>query len=258
MSEIEKSFSRQALFYDEYALVQKKGALWLAKEIEKRNFSTGVGNILEIGCGTGILSSYLLKFFHESNIFLSDISMEMIKICREKIQNNYKSPYFFVQDGQTILKKDKFDFITSSFTLQWFENYIEALKNYIESLKKGGSLFVIFQGPESFHEWKAICRKFDIWFSGNEMPEPMIIKALLQAFLLEKKLSDYEMLRKDFTLYYPSSMDFFKSLKHIGASVQTGDRKMSSKDLYKIVKYWDSKKDIKVTYSTWMIKAFKS
>ena len=70
---IELNFSKYAHVYDEHAQLQKK----MAKNLSYFIPNIILGKILEIGCGTGIFTKYLLSK-SAKKILLNDLSHQMI------------------------------------------------------------------------------------------------------------------------------------------------------------------------------------
>ncbi len=256
MDSIKNSFSRYSKSYDFYAKAQKTGALFLKNEmLEDSGLIKNRGRIVEIGCGTGFLSLELAEIFKGRQLFFSDISYEMVLCCRKKLLNyNFTNHKYFVWDGNNCLKKDFFSIIVSSFTLQWFMDYIKSLQWMYESLVSGGKIFLSFQGPDSFPEWKEAAIESGVGFSGNKMPDPLVIEKFLKTCF-----SKYEIKEEKIKLKYSSSLDFFKSLKYIGAGFNTADKGYRAGDFLRLLKYWDKKSDgnIEVTYSVFMVKGEK-
>ncbi|MCB9481865.1 MAG: methyltransferase [Desulfobacteraceae bacterium] len=250
---IRKSFSKNTSTYDDYAAAQKKGAEILKNELINDGIcEKNIEKIIEFGCGTGLLSIYIHDLFYNSKIYFSDISPEMVLECRKKLGPNVKR-YFFAVNGEDFKKENYFDLIVSSFTLQWFEDYQNALKNYFFSLKRGGFLYLAFQGPGSFFEWKKVACELGLPFTGNLMPDPELIENSIRNF------SSYEIFKKEIKLKYKSSLDFFKSLQKIGAGHKTGKKSYSKKELMNIIRYWDNKtgNNIVITYEVYFVKGIK-
>ena len=256
MSLIRKSFSEYADTYDLYADAQKKGALILKQEIIKNNI-TGFSqkNILELGSGTGLLSEHLARIFKDSNLFFSDISPEMLSLCRNKTYKIKKNNnYYFVCDAGDFKHENCFSMILSSFTLQWINDYLKAVENFYNSLESGGVLYLAFQGPESFPEWKESASELGLEYTANKMPDPEKLKNIFK-----KKFKKSEIFRKDIKLKYKSALDFFLSLKYIGATHKTGKTNLSRKEFLKLIRHWDKKTDnnIEITYCVWFFKGEK-
>ncbi|MDY0132831.1 MAG: methyltransferase [Desulforegulaceae bacterium] len=250
---IRKSFSKHSITYDDYAIAQKKAAFLLKEEILKDGIcEKNIEKIIEIGCGTGILSVYLDDFFKNSQIYFSDISSQMILECKKKIKTS-RQRHFLLVNGENYKKENRFDLIVSSFTLQWFEDYGNALNNYLLSLKKNGFLYLAFQGPESFPEWKQTALELNLPFTGNLMPDPKKIKTIINKF------SSSEVFKKEIKVNYNSSIDFFRSLQKIGAGHKTNSKSYSKKEFINLIKHWDKKTNnkVEITYVVYFVKGQK-
>ena len=78
---IKESFSKSSLEYNDYAFVQKIMAKKLIGYIENININT----ILEIGCGTGILTKKLLTRYKNAKLTALDISENMLLECQKTL-----------------------------------------------------------------------------------------------------------------------------------------------------------------------------
>jgi malonyl-CoA O-methyltransferase len=250
---VRERFSKNTATYDEYALAQKQGALLLKEElINDRITEENIGKIAEFGCGTGILSTYIDDLFTKSAIYFSDLSPEMVLECKKKFGDK-KNRYFFAVNGEDFRKESFFDLIVSSFTMQWFEDYEKALENYFFSLKSGGSLYLAFQGPGSFPEWKQSAREIGLPFTGNPMPDPAKTENVM------KRFGSYEIFKKEIRLQYKSSLDFFRSLQKIGADHKTNNKNYTKKEFMNLIRYWDKKTEnnVIITYEVYFVKGRK-
>ncbi|MCX5854611.1 MAG: methyltransferase domain-containing protein [Deltaproteobacteria bacterium] len=100
--------------------------------------------ILDIGCGTGLLS---LKFLTktECTITAIDSSTQMLRIFEEKIEkcNLTKKIHCVQQSAEDMdFKPDQFDIIAATVALHHVENKQPVIKNIYDCLK-GGGRFVI-------------------------------------------------------------------------------------------------------------------
>lgn len=99
-----------------------------------------LGSCLEVGCGTGKNTEWLLK--RASEILAVDLSEEMLKKAKSKIssdkvkflQANLLDPWSFVTT--------KFDFIIFSLVLEHIENLDIVFKKASESVNAGGYVYV--------------------------------------------------------------------------------------------------------------------
>ena len=74
--------------------------------------------ILEIGCGTGLLTEMLSRAFPSSTIDAVDISPAMIKRARDNLAEN-KSVNWITADAEKIAETKKYPLIASNCALHW-------------------------------------------------------------------------------------------------------------------------------------------
>lgn len=97
-------------------------------------------NNLEIGCGIGNISQYLLK---KGTLTATDISEKYIQNVKEKFKNHRNFQAFLWDVNSpipTFLKEGSFDSIICLNVLEHIENDLIALKNMNQLLKKSGYL----------------------------------------------------------------------------------------------------------------------
>lgn len=100
--------------------------------------------ILDIGCGTGLLS---LKFLKKSDCFITgvDYSNEMIAIFKDKIKRlklHDRVSLDLMDAGALRFKDNTFNMIVSSVTLHHLKNKLPALKKIFKILKPGGRFII--------------------------------------------------------------------------------------------------------------------
>lgn len=98
--------------------------------------------VLEIGCGTGGLTSWLASQFED--VVGIDLSGEMIDIARKK----FPDTKFYQGDCQNL---DKFgvkpDVIVGLNTFSYYPNKRESIKNYSSNLRKDGRVIIMDMNP---------------------------------------------------------------------------------------------------------------
>jgi len=142
-----KGFDEQAAVYDSVATVQAEVARRLAARL-----SGQPQRILEIGCGTGLLSAHLAARFPGAELVLTDISPRMLAQARRRLG---QAAAYQIMDGQfpdTTL--GEFDLIASSLAFQWFDDLPGALERLSNLLAPGGVLAFATLGAESFADWR--------------------------------------------------------------------------------------------------------
>lgn len=103
-------------------------------------------HILDLGCGTGYLTSEIQK--QGAVVTGIDASPEMISKARE----NYHNVDFFVADGTDFHFDDKFDAVFSNATLHWIKDADAAIKCVYEALKPGGRFVAEMGGKGNMHQ----------------------------------------------------------------------------------------------------------
>ncbi len=206
---IRRNFSIHAKDYDMHCSVQNLCALKLISRIEAGHFS----KILDIGCGTGNYTKLLREKFPSAEITAMDISRDMIEITRKKLPGHLMEA--MVADAETENLKERFDFITSNSSFQWFENLEKTLIKYRALLSKNGLLLFSTFGPLTFKELKDCLRESyeeDMEISSSHFIDKKEIEEILEKIHFRKKRIEEEII----TEHYPSLLDLLSSIKYTG------------------------------------------
>ena len=229
-NKMEKHFSQAASTYERFARIQKTMAENIIKEIsfdDKKPLS-----ILEIGCGTGYLTKLLSKRFPESRITACDISNEMISVSKNKKIENAK---YICADIETHILTEKFDLIVSNAAFQWFNFPNETLCKLINSMEKNSIFCFSTFSDGTFQELHfshhAAASKLGI---KNNFPpgQKFLTHAEVETILFNCTNVNFEIKIEDHKLFYPSVMEFFSSIKKIGAA-NANENQNLNKDLLK-------------------------
>ncbi len=149
-AQIGAAFGAAADHYEACASVQRDVALHLAQMASPLRLPDDA-RILEIGCGTGLLTREIRKCWPGATLIATDISDDMLQIARR----SGLDADFMVMDGEApTFDAPSFDLILSSLTFQWFTDLPGALMRLHGLLKPGGSLSFSTMGSESFARWR--------------------------------------------------------------------------------------------------------
>ncbi len=140
------NFSKAASLYDRYADIQKISASHLLNSIETNGFQ----NILEIGCGTGILTRLLTQKFSNARFKAIDISKKMLEVAKTRLKDERID--FVAGDAEYMPFDETFDLIASNACFQWFEDLEKVIVRYKDLLSKNGVISFSIFGPLTFHE----------------------------------------------------------------------------------------------------------
>ena len=207
-SQITRSFTRAVSSYDDHARIQRIAVDMIYDHL-RQSTNDGVMNVLEIGCGTGLLTTRLFPLFQNASWLVSDLSPEMLDKCQAKFDCNNIS--FEVLDGEAIENIGQQDLIISSLAFQWFDDLASSLKNIVGFLKPGGRLFFTTLGNQSFMEWKKFLKDQGLNDGMHDYPSFADVKNII---LTDASLHGESIIVKD---NYDTIFDFLKSLKYIGA-----------------------------------------
>ena len=227
-------FDRGAKTYSRAASLQDQVADNLSRYFSRLSAT----KILEIGCGTGLLTQRLTKAFPRADFLLTDISPAMIAECRAHMTNLTESNFLCVDAEKPSELPSTFDLIVSSMTMHWFDEFEIGLNNIKQKLKKNGKLLFAILTNNSFHEWQKICNILNYPIATPHFPDINKLKNQFPDFIWH-----VEEIKKT----YPNAYTFLKSLKSLGAvATRPGYKKLSNNEMLKLLDHADH--EIEITY----------
>jgi malonyl-CoA O-methyltransferase len=145
------AFGAAAGHYEENAAVQRTVAAHLAG-LAARERLRDDAQILEIGCGTGLLTREIRALWPRAALIATDLAPDMVDAARAR----GIAARLVAMDGETpAFEGQRFDLILSSLAFQWFADLPRALERLHGLLRPGGSLYFATMGAESFGQWRA-------------------------------------------------------------------------------------------------------
>ena len=122
MSEIQRKFDAVSEKYDE----QRKKLIpcfddFYGISVAVASVDTETPNILDIGAGTGLLSSFLMKRYPEASFTLIDISEKMLDMAKERFRDNSKVKYI-AADYSKYNFTEKYDMVVSALSIHHLED----------------------------------------------------------------------------------------------------------------------------------------
>ena len=143
---IKKRFSKCITTYDENAKIQKRMAEKLFSLVERNDFD----KILEIGCGTGLLTKIAIEKLNFRTYTANDI----VGDCKDLIKQLSPEIKFIQADIENIIKdsNNKYDLIISNAVFQWIEDIEGFISTLYEKLEPNGVLLFSTFGLENFRE----------------------------------------------------------------------------------------------------------
>ena len=204
LTAIKKRFAGSIKTYDEHALVQKHVAVKLAKFIQN-TLSTIPERILEVGCGTGLLTHQLSCSYPDAHYYLNDINGQ-IETILPKILPNVRYD-FLPGDAQHKEWPTELDLVVSASTLQWFADPCHFFQSIKQALSPHGYFIFSTFGETNLQEITAITGK------GLYYPSPEQLKAWLNAefIVLEQQ-------EETIQLIFDTPLQVLNHLKYTGVN----------------------------------------
>lgn len=205
---IAKRFSDRAATYDSVTPVQTQ--LWqsLAAQIGRHAFSGNPADILELGCGTGSLTSWLHRTHPAARVTALDLAPEMVAATSRKcpdVQSVVADAEEYVQQVQ-----GSWDLICSSATVQWFSRPGETLQHCQKLLRPGGLLAIGTFGDATFHELREAFAAVEP--EGDRVLHPPAITFWRSIF------PEADVQESKVVLNFPSVRAFLASVQQAGAN----------------------------------------
>jgi len=148
-------------FYDDKAKNYTRGDYekfrWFASKKKKRQYyqttrsllfhlrNVNFKTCLDIGCGPGTWTFLLLKKYPSSKFTCLDISKEMLTQFKSRV--NEKRINFVVSAFTDFKKKEKYDFIFASRSIDYMENKSLVIKKMYDLLNSGGKGIIVTSPP---------------------------------------------------------------------------------------------------------------
>ncbi len=209
-----RRFGSAAPGYDRSARVQRLAAERLAQRI----LSAGLPRsprILEVGCGTGLLTECLAARLPDADWTITDLSVDMLRACRSRFQPSTpaSSWRFIVMDAEVPALRGGFDLICAGLAMQWFEDRRTALRGLAGLLNGGGILAMSTLLDGSFTGWRAALDGEGAAAAMPEHPSPDVLQAAWPSGGAGRWQTETLLDR------HASGIDFLRGLRAIGADL---------------------------------------
>lgn len=239
-SKIAASFEKAAENYHQKADIQRRAASSMMDSFRPWKQALPPGPVLEVGCGTGILSELLIKEIPWKEIIISDVSPKMVEICRSNLEKagllSDKISFKVLDANDFEVVPDTYAMVVSNFAAHWFKDTSISLERLGDCIVYGGLLLSSFPGNKSFANWRETALELGLPFTANPLPdsEEVVVKVSMSKVQVDffEGFMEQE---------FDSSLDFFRHLKEIGSSVSKTGHSLSPKQFRLLTNYWDNK-----------------
>jgi malonyl-CoA O-methyltransferase len=227
--DIARRFGARANDYERHADLQRSVADRLALLLPQLE----VPRVLELGCGTGLLSRHLIAQYPDGNLVFTDLAPAMLDQCRLNLGVQPRGRARFIQmDGS---KPDTslgaFDLIASSMALHWLSDPVAGLDTLRSLLAPHGVLLFAALGPESFTEWRSV-------LEAEGLPNGVITTPPLPGIVAEER-----------TIVDDSTLRFLRRMKRVGGTTpRERYTKLSAGQLRRAIRSADAKTGGRITW----------
>lgn len=149
---ITDSFRSSGSSYEDNAVVQRAIGTRLLDLVGQYVGEGVLSRVLEIGCGTGILTEDLCHRLKLDTVYLNDIVKEFCDRSKKRIDLLVNEAVAIPGDIENIELPGELDLITSSATLQWVNDLPALMTRSALALRQGGVLAFSILGPGTMHE----------------------------------------------------------------------------------------------------------
>ena len=233
-----RRFDLAAASYDRFAPLQRVVAGRLADRIAASVPDPGRAvRILEIGCGTGLLTRALRRRLPQATVVASDLSPAMLQACRARMPGDHRL-LLLAADAVQPAVSGGFDLICSSLALQWLDDPEATLAALMRLLLPGGTLHVATLVAGTLDGWRDAHLAEGLSDGGLDHPHPGRLAATGGTWDTET-----------IAVAYPDGLSFLRGLRGVGADLSlAGRRPLGPGALRRVLRRFESEHDSVASY----------
>ena len=205
-------FSAASATYEESARVQAAVAARLAELIEAEMAGHRVDRILEVGCGTGLLTRRLVALFPDAEVTAIDIADAMIRVAKDAVGRQARVRW--VASGVAGFRTgQRFPLIVSSSALHWITPLDSALRRLAGMLAPGGTIAIALMVDGTLRELHELRRRVaPTKIPPGRLPTHADVEAALSSAGLCLRVAE-RVTHRD---AYASGWDFLRTIHALG------------------------------------------
>jgi malonyl-CoA O-methyltransferase len=249
-----RRFSAAAETYENFSDVQSRVAVRLMDLSNAEIPHSNPTQILEIGCGTGVLTRLLRETYPAIHLLAIDLSLDMIRAARKRTSSSPDTMGWIVGDAGHLPVRDTFDAVFSSSVLHWADSPRFAMGEIGRVLNPGGRASLAIMTMGTLAELHSVRRRIaPDNLPPSDLPAPdLLCKAAREAGLTIRVEAPGEIV-----IIYPSARAFLTALHDqglTGGRFSTSGRPLTRTQLRNLIEVYD--RDYSVTsgvYATYRI-----
>ena len=189
--------------------------------------------ILEIGCGTGLLTQQIYRLWPRSSFVATDYAPRMLERAQKIGLDGVR---FYQMDVTHPTIEGPFDLICGNLVFQWLVNPQAVLKQLVKLLAPNGVIALSTLLKGTFVQWQKACEEEGVKAGTPDYPTLADMKAMVPSLCAG--------LWKHESFIYPfqSGLAFVRHLKATGASVpRDGSKPLGTAQFRRVLRRFDAK-----------------
>lgn len=148
-------FSKALITYDQEATVQQLVAAEMLDLIQEAQPGFAPHRVLELGCGTGFLSSLIAQQYGKgiTSLTLNDIVPEARQVVQERLAQDFN---FLLGDAERIPWVEHQDLVISNCSIQWWDNMTHYFRKGLQYTHQGAIVAASIFAQGHFWELQSI------------------------------------------------------------------------------------------------------
>lgn len=229
---IKNHFEKSMDKYDENAIVQIDTAEKLVNETVK--IGTNFENVLELGCGTGVLTKKLHNKINYKKYYANDL----VEKSKNYISNIITENTFLHGNAIKIKPPKQVDLIISNAMFQWFADLEDIITHCKSLLNNNGILAFSTFGPKNFLELKNLSGLSLNYLTTSEIE-----------VILNKNFEILHLEEYTYTLNFGSPLELLAHMKNTGVNSLTS-KTWTVKEVKNFCEnYLKNYNEVKLTYN---------
>lgn len=203
---VAEAFARASKDYHRCAPVQTASAENLARVCANADPQRlAPETILELGCGSGILTQRVRPIWRQARYLATDIAPAVLR----EITEHQGIDRIAFDATRPAIKEKSIDLVISNFALQWLPDPVAGIASLRNLLKKDGRLIVALPIKDTCREWTDLCAQHGVASGFWQYPSQDQFAASLPGAQMELVPMVHN---------YASATDFVRAIKTIGAN----------------------------------------
>lgn len=213
-----RRFARAAAGYERHAHVQAQAADALVAAARRRVGPRAPRRVLDVGCGTGLLTARLLEAWPRAGALGLDLAEGMVAVAARRLAG--REVRFTVRDIEAGFPEERFDLVASSMALQWLHAPGATLRGAAARLEDDGVLALAVPVAGTLSELRAAyaAAAEDLGLTAWRHPGLEFHPAERWEAWARAAFADVELRVEEIELLHPDALAVLESIRGVGGN----------------------------------------